>query len=171
MFLTEKLFYSKVIYMNLENLRNFERRGKIEKERFSLDSLATKYKMSKDRYGSAFKLLKNNFNDESVYISAYFELYGSFRSLCEIMLSLRGYRVKKGLGHHQTAISSLAITIDLDNGIRPAYLRLQKIGRKRDRMEYGGDYNVSQKEMETMLKDVEIILERAGAEIKKKTEN
>jgi uncharacterized protein (UPF0332 family) len=160
-----------VIYMNLENLSNFERSGKIEKERFSLDSLAKKYKMSQDRYGSAVKLLKNNFNDESVYTSAYFELYGSFRSLCEIMLSLRGYRVKKGPGHHQTAISSLAITMDLDNAMRPAYLRLQKIGRKRDRMEYGGDYNVSQNEMETMLKDVEIILEGVDTEIKKKAGN
>ena len=153
--------------MKLQNLINFEKLGKIKREKFTLDSIESRYNIVSNRIKTAEKLLKNNNNDESVYISAYSELYSSFRILCEVMLALCSYRTSMGKGHHDSAISSIWITLD-DDEMKPAYLRLKKIGGKRNDMEYGGNFDISSLEMKTMLEDVESVLQKVGIEIDKK---
>lgn len=153
--------------MKLQNLINFEQLGKIKKESFALNNIESRYNIVSNRIKTAEKLLKNNNDDEGVYISAYSELYSSFRNLCEIMLALCGYRVNQGKGHHESAIATLPLTLD-DDKIKPTYLRLKKIGGKRNDMEYGGKFDISSFEMETMLEDVQLVLQRVRIEIDKK---
>ncbi len=152
--------------MNSENLTNLENTGKIEKEKFSLASIDKRYILASTRFKNAKKLLMNNNDDESVYVSAYSELYESYRILCEIMLALCGYRVKQGRGHHETAISTISLTLEVDE-MKSIYLRLNRLGRKRNPMEYAGMFDISSAEMEQMVEDVSSIIKRVGSEIDK----
>ena len=109
----------------------------------------------------------NNNNDEGVYISAYSELYGSFRILCEVMLALGGYKTSGTIkGHHEAAINTIWLTLD-DESMFKIYTSLKRIGRKRTGMEYGGTFDISSPEIETMVEDVEVVLKRVGEEIGK----
>ena len=151
--------------MNLENLTNLEEIGKIEKEKFTVDSIINRYKIASSRIINAEKLLKENNNDESVFISAYSELYSAFRILCEVMLAMCGYRIKKSLlGHHDLTISTIWLTLE-DEKLNLTYSRLKKMGGKRNSMEYGGNFDISAIEMETMLADVKLVLEKVGDEV------
>ena len=152
--------------MNLENLANLEQTKKgIEKEKFTVDFIVDRYELASRRIKNAELLLKNNNDDENVFISAYSELYNSFRILCEVMLAIGGYRVKRGgLGHHDLAISTIWLTLD-DEEMDPVYLRLKKIGGKRSSMEYGGNFDISTIEMKTMLADVKLVLKEVGDEV------
>ena len=150
--------------MNLELLNNLEQSGKIRKETFSNDFFNNKYNSALERTKTAKMLLNNNYNDESVFKTAYSELYSSFRNLCEVALASCGYRVSNGKGHHEMAIATIQLTLD-DEEIQPVYLRLQRICRKRDKMEYGGNFDISTGEMKMMLEDVELVLEKVKSEV------
>ncbi|MFH1412437.1 MAG: hypothetical protein ABIG10_00190 [bacterium] len=157
--------------MNLQNLNNFASAGKIKKESFTLDSLIKRFEFASKRISTSEKLLKNNnYDDEEVYITAYSELYSSFRILCEIMLALYGYRIAGGKGHHEAAISTIRLTLE-DDKMDPVYLRLIKIGRKRSGMEYGSKFDISSIEIEQMLNDVKLILKKVGSEIETKKDS
>jgi hypothetical protein len=109
----------------------------------------------------------SNDGDESVYISAYSELYNSFRILCEVMLAIGGYRTSGNTkGHHEAAINTIRLTLD-DESMNSTYSRLKKIGKKRTGMEYGGTFDISSPEIETMVDDVESVLKRVGKEVEK----
>lgn len=153
--------------MNTENLIRFAETGKIKKEEFNLDQIENKFNLASRRIRNAELLLKNNNNDEGVFISAYSELYNSYRNLCEVMLAIAGYRTGGGKGHHEAAISTIQLTLE-DEKLDSTYLRLTKMGRKRGEMEYGGNFDISIIEMEQMLNDVKEILKRVGAEIEAK---
>ena len=153
--------------MKSENLIRLEKVGKIKKEDFTFDYFVNRCGLVSRRVKTAEKLLKNNNNDESVYITAYSELYSSFRILCEIMLAMRGYRTSRGLGHHESAIATIWITLE-DEEMKPVYLRLKKIGGKRNDMEYGSKFDISSIEMETMLKDVQLVLKKVRSEKEKR---
>ena len=150
--------------MILKNLINFEKGGKLKKENFSFDYFVNRYRIAFERIKTAEKLLKNNTDDEGIYISAYSELYSAFRILCEVMLAICGYRTSSGPGHHDSAISTIWITL-VGKEMNPVYLRLKKIGRKRNDMEYGCTFNISSIEMETMLDDVKLVLKKVRDEI------
>lgn len=154
--------------MNLNNLINFEKTGKIKKENFSFDYFVDRYRIAFSRIKNAEKLLKNNANDESIYITAYSELYSSFRILCEVMLAMCGYKASSGLGHHESAIATIWLTLG-DEKMSPVYLRLKKIGGKRGTMEYGRNFNISSIEMRTMLDDVVLVLKMVRDKINKKS--
>ena len=153
--------------MNLENLTQFEKTGKIEKIKFTFDGIAKRYNIASARFKNAKKLLMGNDGDESVYISAYSELYNSFRILCEVMLAVGGYRTSGNTkGHHEAAINTIWLTLD-DESMNNTYSRLKKIGKKRTGMEYGGTFEISSPEIETMVDDVESVLKRVGKEVEK----
>jgi len=44
--------------------------------------------------------------------------------------------------------------------MNPVYLRLERMGGKRDSLDYGSKFNISALEMETMLTDVGLVLEK-----------
>lgn len=107
----------------------------------------------------------SNDDDESVYISAYAELYNSFRILCEVMLALGGYRTSGTTkGHHEAAINTIWLTMD-DEKMFKIYTRLKKIGKKRTGMEYGGTFDISPPEIKTMIEDVELVLKKVGQKL------
>ncbi|MFH0951310.1 MAG: hypothetical protein V1765_02435 [bacterium] len=152
--------------MNLPNLNNLAAIGKIQKESFSMTSLLVRLDQVKHRVNTAEKLLKNNdYNDEAVYISAYSELYNSFRILCEIMLAVGGYRTTNQPGHHETTLASIRLTLD-DETLDPVYLRLIRIGKKRNGLEYGGKFDISSHEMAQMLADVQLVLVKVSQQVK-----
>ena len=153
--------------MNLENLISLEQMGKLGKEDFTVDFIVNRYEIASNRIKNAEKLLKNNNDDEGAYITAYSELYNSFRILCEVMLAIAGYRTTSSLGHHELAISTIWLTLE-DEKMKLIYSRLKKIGGKRTSMEYGANFDISTIEMETMLDDVKLVLEKVGDEVKKK---
>jgi uncharacterized protein (UPF0332 family) len=153
--------------MNLENLTQFEKTGKIERAKFNFDNIERRYKIASQRFKNAKTLLMNNNNDEGVYISTYAELYGSFRILCEVMLALSGYKTSGTTkGHHEAAINTIWLTLN-DESMFKVYTRLKRIGKKRTGMEYGGTFDISPPEIETMVEDVEVVLKRVGEEIEK----
>ena len=152
--------------MNLNNLIQFEKTGKIEKVNFTIEGIARRYNIASSRIKNVKKYLMSN-DDESVYISAYAELYNSFRILCEVMLSLGGYRTSgTAKGHHEAAINTIWLTLD-DESMFKVYSRLKKIGKKRTGMEYGGTFDISSPEIETMVNDVESVLKMVGEEVEK----
>src|SRR3989338_8536423 len=153
--------------MNLENLTQFEKTGKIEKIEFTFEEITKRYNIASSRFKNAKRFLMNNDGDESVYISAYAELYNSFRILCEVMLSSGGYRTSgTAKGHHEAAINTIWLTLD-DESMFKVYSRLKKIGKKRTGMEYGGTFDISSPEIETMVNDVESVLKMVGEEVEK----
>lgn len=153
--------------MILDNINNFEQTGKIIKTSYSFDQINKRYCFASSRFNNAKKLLMHNHDDEEVYISTYAELYGSFRTLCDVMLALNGYRVSESTkGHHEAAINSIWITLD-DEGMNKVYSRLKKIGKKRSVMEYGGTFDISLSEIQTMINDVQLVLKRVGEEVEK----
>jgi uncharacterized protein (UPF0332 family) len=153
--------------MNLENLTQFEKTGKIEKIKFTAEDIIKRYNIASSRFKNAKKLLMNNAGDESVFISAYAELYNSFRILCEVMLALCGYRTSGNTkGHHEAAINTIWLTLD-DETMFKVYTRLKRIGKKRTGMEYGGTFDISSPEIETMVEDVGSVLKRVGEEVEK----
>lgn len=153
--------------MNLENLTRFEKTGKIEKIKSTFEGIDRRYNIASARFKNAKKFLMNNDGDESVYISAYSELYNSFRILCEVMLALGGYRTSGTTkGHHEAAINTIWLTLD-DKSMFNTYTRLKKIGKKRTGLEYGGTFDISPPEIKTMIDDVESVLKRVGEEIEK----
>ncbi|OGY50029.1 MAG: hypothetical protein A3J65_01340 [Candidatus Buchananbacteria bacterium RIFCSPHIGHO2_02_FULL_45_11b] len=151
--------------MNSRNLDNLKEMGKIKKEEFNADFIIGRCELASKRIENAKLLLKNNNYDESVFISAYSELYSSFRILCEVMLAMCGYRAEKGSGHHGLIISTIWLTLE-DEEMNPVYSRLKKIGGKRNEMEYGGNFDISTIEIKTMLEDVELVLKKVRSEIK-----
>lgn len=154
--------------MNLVNLTEFEKTGKIEKTNFTIDSITKRYNIASSRIKNAKKFLMNNDRDESVFISAYAELYSSFRILCEVMLALCGFRTSGTTkGHHEAAINTIWLTLD-DESMSKVYTRLKKIGKKRTGLEYGGTFDISSPEIKTMVEDVELVLKRVGKEVEKK---
>lgn len=152
--------------MKSQNLSNLEKIGKLKLENFTTNSLSVRLGFVAQRVRVAEQLLKNNNYDEQVYISAYSELYESFRILCEVMLALCGYRVANGPGHHETAIGTLWSTLIEagDEATELAYARLNRMGKKRDGMEYGGKFDISAIEIEKMLEDVKLIQEKVTEE-------
>lgn len=153
--------------MNLENLTQFEKTGKIEKIKFTAEDIVRRYNIASSRFKNAKKLLMNNAGDESVYISSYAELYNSFRILCEVMLALGGYRTSGNTkGHHEAAINTIWLTLD-DETMFKVYTRLKRISKKRTGMEYGGTFDISSSEIETMVDDVDSVLKRVGKEVEK----
>lgn len=151
--------------MNLENLTQFEKTGKIEKIEFTFEEITKRYNIASSRFKNAKRFLMNNDGDESVYISAYAELYNSFRILCEVMLALCGYRTSGTTkGHHEAAINTIWLTLD-DESMFKVYTSLKKIGKKRTGMEYGGIFYISPPEIKTMMDNVELVLKRVGEKI------
>ncbi|MBI2459379.1 MAG: hypothetical protein HYV53_02375 [Parcubacteria group bacterium] len=151
--------------MNLENLTQFEKTGKIEKTNFTVEGIVRRYNIASSRIKNVKKYLMSNDDDESVYISAYAELYNSFRILCEVMLALGGYRTSGTTkGHHEAAINTIWLTMD-DEKMFKIYTRLKKIGKKRTGMEYGGTFDISPPEIKTMIEDVELVLKKVGQKL------
>lgn len=147
--------------MSLDKLINLERVKKIRPEKFSTDDLKNKLKSASKFINTAEKVLTTSHFDENDYALAYSGLYDAFRMLCEITLALEGYRPDKGLGHHDITINSIRTTLP-DVDMDPVYLRLIKLGRKRNNMEYGGKFDTSESEMEQMLKDVKLVFEKVS---------
>ena len=54
--------------MNLENLTQFEKTGKIEKIVFTAEDIIRRYNIALSRFKNAKKLLMNNAGDESVFL-------------------------------------------------------------------------------------------------------
>ena len=151
--------------MNLVNLTEFEKTGKIEKTNFTIEDIARRYNIASSRIKNAKRFLMNNNGDESIFISVYAELYNSFRILCEVMLALCGFRTSGTTkGHHEAAINTIWLTLDDENMFK-VYTRLKKIGKKRTGMEYGGTFDISSPEIKTMIEDVELVLKKVGQKI------
>lgn len=151
--------------MNLENLTQFEKTGKIEKNEFTAEDIIRRYNIALSRFKNAKRFLMNNDGDESVFISAYAELYNSFRILCEVMLALCGYKTSGTTkGHHEAAINTIWLTLD-DESMFKIYTRLKRIGKKRTGLEYGGTFDILSSEIKTMVDDVELVLKRVGEKI------
>ena len=116
--------------------------------------------VAKGRIRSAGLLLKSNYDDEGIDSSAYSELYNSYRIICECLLALEGYRVSGSRGHHEAAINSIWIIMD-DEKNYPVYSRMKNIGKRRNNLEYGADFDISSNELALMLKDVKIVHKKA----------
>jgi hypothetical protein len=134
--------------------------GQLSKESFKKLDIISRMEIANGRIKSAELLLKSNNNDEGIDNSAYSELYNSYRIICECLLAVNGYRVISSKGHHEAAINSIWNTMDnQENSV--IYSRMKNIGKRRNDLEYGAGFNISNDELATMLDDVKIIYKKA----------
>lgn len=153
--------------MNTINLQNLINVGKLEKFQYQPVEVIKKMNNISNRVNTAEKLLKNNNDDENIDITAYSELYSSYRGICEALLWHYGYKIKSIGGHHELAKSTISLTLNSDKN-KPVYSRMRKISNRRNELEYGNNFNISRIELETMLVDVKNIFDQVYKLIKNK---
>ncbi|MCK5211971.1 hypothetical protein KAJ89_04680 [Candidatus Parcubacteria bacterium] len=146
--------------MNITNLQNMAKSGQLRQESFKKLDIITRMSIVKGRIGSAEFLLKNNNNDEGIDCSAYSELYQSYRIICECLLGIHGYRVSNSQGHHEAAINSIWLTMDDEKNF-VIYSRMKNICKRRNDLDYGAGFNISNDELATMLSDVKFVYKKA----------
>jgi len=134
--------------------------GQLRQESFRKLDIITRMSIAGGRIRSADFLLKNNNNDEGIDSSAYSELYQSYRIICECLLSIYGYRVSGSKGHHEAAINSIRLTMDDEENF-VIYSRMKNICKRRNDLDYGAGFNISNDELAAMLSDVKDIHEKA----------
>lgn len=89
--------------------------------------------------------------------------YTAIRTLADLGLQANGYRtLSSRVGHHQTAIQSLALTFGVDSA---TVSRLDAMRKQRNRTEYSADA-VSDAQVTAGLKDAEALLQAAHAWLK-----
>lgn len=137
-----------------------EKSGNLNREVFKNLDIISRMNTARGRISSAELLLKSNYNDEGIDVSAYSELYNSYRIICECLLAVNGYRVSGSQGHHEAAINSIWLTMD-DKKNYIIYSRMKNIGKRRNDLEYGADFDISNDELALMLKDVKMIHKKA----------
>lgn len=145
-------------------LENYLKDNKIE-------SIGPSPESAKVKLTKAFKILRNIrkmtgvVDNEIIYPSA----HDASRLVCEAILFLNGYRVKKNIEASHYIIIDCAKEL-AGESLNLEFIRLQKMRKKRNQLEYGDLDSISQSELEQAIKDLEKLLVYAR-DLMEKSEN
>lgn len=133
-------------------LVNYLKDNKIEKMGSSPES-------AKAKLVKAIKIFRNIrkmvgiVDNEIIYPSA----HDASRLACEAILFLAGYRVKKNIEASHYIIIDCAEEL-AGESLNLEFIRLQKMRKRRNQLEYGDLDSISQSELEQAIRDLEKLL-------------
>jgi len=135
--------------MSLQRLIN---EGKIEEVNTTVDDA----KLKKEKAFKAYRFSYENLELSGYESNVYANIYDSIRLGCESILSLNGYKTRKGEGHHSITIEAARELMrgELEN----EFSRIQRMRRRRHDIEYGS-LEVSRTDMIQAARDAKKLLQ------------
>ncbi len=132
----------------------------------SIDSASKKLDkaLSFLRFAKKAETLKDG--EENIYNI----IYDAARISCEAILSVFGYRVKKSSQGHHYVVIDVANRL-MEGKLRNEFIRIQKMRKKRNKLEYGDFDQISEQELKQAYADALMLAKAVGKLIEENNPN